>query len=141
MSPHRSDLWPPEREARLLKLAPTVPRVMDLAAALGTTRGAIVGKMARMRRSGTIIQTNFKHVRQPKPKTEPRMVTKPKPQSLPQPPEPVVVFTMRRLSLLELGPRTCRWPVGDGPPYLFCGNDTEPEQSYCPVHRIAAHHR
>jgi hypothetical protein len=67
----------------------------------------------------------------------------PKPrQPPPEPPraEPEI-FTMRRLTLLELGPGTCRWPVGDAPPYLFCGNPTDPDRVYCPVHHIVAHGR
>jgi GcrA cell cycle regulator len=50
---------------------------------------------------------------------------------------------MRRLSLLQLGPRTCRWPIGDvgAPEFCFCGNKTDPDRVYCPVHHVVAHGR
>ena len=65
------------------------------------------------------------------------------------PPPPVLVraepdaIAMRRLSLMELGHRTCRWPIGDPGKrgFCFCGNPTDPERSYCPAHHIAAHGR
>jgi GcrA cell cycle regulator len=70
-------------------------------------------------------------------------VSKPAPRA-PVRPEPAVeTFTMRRLSLLQLGPRTCRWPVGDvgEPGFCFCGNRTDADRVYCPVHHIVAHGR
>jgi GcrA cell cycle regulator len=44
--------------------------------------------------------------------------------------------TSRRLSLVQLGERTCRWPVGD--PMLadfhFCGNEPREASPYCTYH-------
>jgi GcrA cell cycle regulator len=40
----------------------------------------------------------------------------------------------RHLSLLELMPRQCRYPYGEGP-FTFCGHPTRPGVSYCPGHQ------
>lgn len=40
-------------------------------------------------------------------------------------------------SLLDLTNATCRWPLGDGPPFMFCGDPTADlanGQPYCPAH-------
>jgi GcrA cell cycle regulator len=44
-----------------------------------------------------------------------------------------VIPMTRNLTLLELGPRTCRWPIGDpqSPDFRFCGAPTESGQVYC----------
>jgi GcrA cell cycle regulator len=48
---------------------------------------------------------------------------------------------MRRLSIMQLTDRTCRWPVGDPGTagFFFCGNDTDLERAYCAVHHKVAH--
>jgi len=84
----------------------------------------------------------------------PRMVSAPEPppkprRGLPPPRDPMQPdptpepFTMRRLTLLELGPRTCRWPVGDPgtPQFCFCGNPTDRDRVYCTVHHVVAYYR
>jgi GcrA cell cycle regulator len=51
-------------------------------------------------------------------------------------PNILVMPTSRRLSLVQLGERTCRWPVGD--PMLadfhFCGNEPREASPYCTYH-------
>jgi GcrA cell cycle regulator len=51
-------------------------------------------------------------------------------------PNVIVMPTSRRLSLVQLGERTCRWPVGD--PMLadfhFCGNEPREASPYCTYH-------
>ena len=51
-------------------------------------------------------------------------------------PNVFVMPTSRRLSLVQLGERTCRWPVGD--PMLadfhFCGNEPRDASPYCSYH-------
>lgn len=64
--------------------------------------------------------------------------TLPKPRRGLPPPEPpypeLAVYTPRLRTLMELGPQHCRWPIGDEPPFLFCGAVREPGRSYCPGH-------
>jgi len=42
----------------------------------------------------------------------------------------------RRLSLMELTERTCKWPIGDPatPDFWFCGLPTEQGKPYCEAH-------
>jgi len=157
VSPHRSDLWTSEQEAQLLKLAATAPRIVDVADAMDKTRNSIVGKLARMRRNGQVGEiewslrpNRYKALkRSPGPRMPPHQPP-PKPRrGLPPPREPMQpeptpeIFTMRRLALLELGPRTCRWPVGDvgEPTFCFCGNETDRDRVYCTVHHVVAYYR
>lgn len=44
------------------------------------------------------------------------------------------------LSLLELSPDACRWPVADDPVF-FCGEPTEADCPYCLRHRALAYIR
>lgn len=46
----------------------------------------------------------------------------------------------RRLSLLELTERTCKWPVGDPATeeFWFCGLPTQPGKPYCEAHVAVA---
>lgn len=40
---------------------------------------------------------------------------------------------VRNLTLLDLGPSDCRWPLGDGP-FTFCGCPQNAASSYCDFH-------
>lgn len=44
--------------------------------------------------------------------------------------------TARKLSLLELNERTCKWPIGDPSTddFYFCGHPCAPEKPYCAAH-------
>ncbi|TNC74631.1 GcrA family cell cycle regulator [Rubellimicrobium roseum] len=44
--------------------------------------------------------------------------------------------TARRLSLMELTEKTCKWPVGDPatPNFWFCGMPVQPGKPYCEAH-------
>lgn len=44
-------------------------------------------------------------------------------------------YMCRRVELLDIETKDCRWPVEDGPPLLMCGNRiSEHHTSYCPYH-------
>lgn len=38
------------------------------------------------------------------------------------------------LTLMQLRPGQCKWPVNDGGPFLFCGHGTEEGRPYCTEH-------
>jgi len=62
-----------------------------------------------------------------KMQTEKRVIIAPVPPTLPGP---------GTYTLMDLGPRSCRWPVNEGHPFLFCGAITEDHnQVYCNHHR------
>jgi GcrA cell cycle regulator len=53
-----------------------------------------------------------------------------------RPMDDVVVPISRRLTLVELSERTCKWPVGDPlqDGFHFCGNDSGDASPYCGYH-------
>jgi len=53
----------------------------------------------------------------------------------------VVVPISRRLELVQLSERTCKWPVGDPlqPDFNFCGNDVGEAGPYCTYHSRLAY--
>lgn len=42
----------------------------------------------------------------------------------------------KKISLMELTERTCKWPIGDPATekFWFCGHDSEPGKPYCKTH-------
>ncbi|MEO0821662.1 MAG: GcrA family cell cycle regulator [Pseudomonadota bacterium] len=79
------------------------------------------------------------------PRREPavRDATQPRPPGLPTPEEENARATLaeiekmaRRLSLLELTERTCKWPIGDptDDDFHFCGLPVVPGKPYCEHH-------
>merc|ERR1712093_564303 len=42
----------------------------------------------------------------------------------------------RKISLMDLTERTCKWPIGDPATekFWFCGHDSEPGKPYCKTH-------
>nr|WP_319948239.1 GcrA family cell cycle regulator [uncultured Shimia sp.] len=95
----------------------------------------------------------------PEPKTEPAVPQKPAmsaarraiiPAGQPLPPQPSaneispealakvneVEKTAKKLSLMELTERTCKWPVGDPATdeFWFCGLNVQPGKPYCEAH-------
>ena len=154
---HRHDLWTRAQEAALLKICAHTHRASDIARALapfrhGVSRNSVIGKVERMRRAGHQIeigkpgggypeQNRQRKVRNPQSFARvetSRMSTPPKPQP---PPERSEVCSPRLLTLLELKPHHCRWPVGNKPPFLFCGARAEPGRPYCPAHTQVARGR
>jgi GcrA cell cycle regulator len=49
--------------------------------------------------------------------------------------------TAKRISLLELTERTCKWPIGDptDPNFHFCGHQAAPGRPYCAAHCAIAY--
>lgn len=42
------------------------------------------------------------------------------------------------VTLLDLKSFSCRWPVNDGNPFLFCGERAQPGGPYCACHAARA---
>lgn len=133
----------------------------------GTTRSAVIGKVARLRGKGEIrvraadqdVRSLRIHVPQKpsKPPTrnwsmdapngaQPRLAPVPQLRSKPiaAPPiarEPTLMPDGGRLTVLHLSDKTCRWPIGDvgSPDFCFCGNRPETGPPYCDYHtRVAS---
>jgi GcrA cell cycle regulator len=128
--------WTEERIELLKQLTVEGRSASIIAALLGVTRNAVIGKWHRLRLS-------LNRPPRPRPSRPPRVPRAPavirKPQiayitSLPfESPE-------NPLTLFELEPHHCRWPVGlEGGPHLFCGNTVADGRSYCGRHCKMAH--
>ncbi|MEM9764288.1 MAG: GcrA family cell cycle regulator [Pseudomonadota bacterium] len=98
-------------------------------------------------------------VREPEPEPAPppvpvrrepviRDASQPRPPGLPTPEEESARATLaeiekmaRKLSLLELTERTCKWPIGDPTEdnFFFCGLPALPGKPYCEHHVLVAY--
>lgn len=109
----------------------------QLAPALGTTRSAVIGLYNRhpvLRKSHPLrdrTPAQKTEIEKSKGRIKQRM-GEPKIKPLPLPAAPLAPNEPLNLQLHELDGSTCRWPVNDGHPYLFCGHPSDGK--YCAFH-------
>lgn len=107
------------------------------------TRNAVIGKAAR---SGIAIQGVIRNAGWFKPSDKPN-APPPAETAIPLPPEPIAIPVSRRVQLLELTFRSCRWPLGDprDDDFTFCGADRvkphDAYNAYCAAHAAVAYYR
>ena len=113
----------------------------------GVTRNAVIGKVHRLGLSNRVTSTTAK------PETmrvTPPAVRKIIPAGQPLPPQPSaneispealakvseVEKTAKKISLMELTEKTCKWPVGDPATddFWFCGLAVKAGKPYCEAH-------
>jgi GcrA cell cycle regulator len=102
------------------------PSASTATATKSVTRTATVTRPVTMTVGATALQTQFE--------------TEPVARQYLRPQEEVVVPISRRLKLVQLSERTCKWPNGDPltEDFNFCGNDCADTGPYCSYHaRIA----
>jgi GcrA cell cycle regulator len=130
--------WTDERVVLLKKLWGEGKTAAEIAKELGdVTRNAVIGKAHRLKLSSRVspIQQNAKKV-QPKAANEgkrpPRRVAN---DAL------MASIKVKRVSLADLGPRMCRWPLGDPQEddFSFCGCEIVPSLPYCLDHAKVAY--
>ena len=159
--------WTDERVETLRKLWAEGLSASQIAAQLGgVSRNAVIGKVHRLKLSSrgraTAAPTRQKKATQAsggaksvsRAATVARSVTtsigatalqqqfdaEPVARQYLRPVEDVVVPISRRLQLVQLSERTCKWPNGDplSEDFHFCGNDSAETGPYCTYHaRIA----
>lgn len=159
--------WTDERVELLRKLWSDGLSASQIAAQLGgVSRNAVIGKVHRLKLSArgrsTAAPTRQKKVSHgssgTKTAARAASVSRPMPVSIGatalqahfdaepvarqvlRPVENVVVPISRRLQLIQLTERTCKWPNGDPltEDFNFCGNDAAETGPYCSYHaRIA----
>lgn len=135
--PWHSSPWTPERIDRLKYLWDKGFSAGLIAIELHTTRNAVIGKIGRLGlewRKETQLRLSSRNSRS-KPARMPRPIIS-SPSSVDG---KIIVAPHRWVSLLDLRPRQCRWPHGDGPPFAFCGATVLEDFSYCPQHARAAY--
>ncbi len=106
--------WTDEMVAELARLWEQGLSTGDIGRQLGVSKNAVVGKAHRLGLTG---------------RPSPIKRTSPKPKK------------EKQLSLVDLGPNCCRWPIGDprDPGFHFCGKKALPGKPYCPEHAAVAY--
>ena len=150
--------WTDERVELLKKLWAEGLSASQIAGELGgVTRNAVIGKVHRLGLSGRAKTARPSTPRPRKPRAPNRTMRPrervigntalkaealpaeelaPRPEALPD----VVVPMMKKLNIMQLNERTCKWPVGDPTTddFHFCGCAAKPGLPYCEYHaRIA----
>ena len=98
---------------------------------LHITKSAVVG---RARRLGLPPRLSFVRRKPKKPELK-------SPDLKPSAPVQSADSAPRNLTLYELGYHDCRWPYGETAPFLFCGNPTHKDSSWCRKHHKMAYAR
>lgn len=131
----RNRCWPCERIEQLKQLwNEHLLSASQMAARLGITRGAVLGKAHRLNLPPhkSMLARERKPIAPRRPKRLPAVM--PVVDELP-PAEPAFLG----LTLLELKATTCRFAKGDAAPFLFCGQPVQDGSSYCPHHHRMTH--
>jgi GcrA cell cycle regulator len=122
----------------------------EIAADIGVSRNAVIGKLTRL----NLTRRNSDEPRRPRKKRATSALgLKPTPREqyvlleaiYARPQQPAIpdepIDEAQRCSLLELGDKRCRWPIGtpgvDG--FCFCGNAPFEGLPYCPGHSRLAY--
>lgn len=140
--------WTDERVAKLSKLWADGLSASQIAAELGgVTRNAVIGKVHRLGLSGRAKPTSSgakrakRTVRSSGYNTRPRSVSRSSSGSSYKSENAASVENMvapecKKLDLVDLSEKTCKWPHGDPATddFHFCGNKTKEETPYCEYH-------
>ena len=143
--------WTDERGEVLKKMWGEGQSASQIAKELGgVTRNAVIGKVHRLGLSNRAGGGGAKPAAKEKAAPKPKAAAAPTPAGQPQPPQPSaneispealakvneIEKKAKKLSLMELTERTCKWPVGDPATedFWFCGLAVKPGKPYCEAH-------
>jgi GcrA cell cycle regulator len=131
--------WTDDRVAAVTQLWAAGLSASQIAAQLGVTRNAVIGKLHRLGLLGSRPRSDATRriTSRPRAPSPRRRARRPKLATSPPCAEPEGPGEVDRLE--RLGPRQCRWPIGDprAEDFSFCGRRTE-TGPYCPAHRAVA---
>ena len=142
--------WTDERVTELRHLTEVEKfTAKQCATKFGVTRSAVIGAWSRngIKSKNGMLDTHPRPIgerpkrakRAKKQRQGPRILPKLLPASAPR--EIPIRADVKPISILELNNATCRWPIGERYPYLFCGAleaDLEAGVPYCPYHFVVA---
>lgn len=161
--------WTDERVEKLKELWAEGQTASQIAKALGgVSRNAVIGKVHRLGLSNRTAAAKPAAADEPEPDATPKADSIPEQEPpvsedsrpITEPEEEIeqtvaaeddvnplaalaaeVERSARKLSLLELNERTCKWPIGDPSTddFYFCGLPCEPEKPYCKAHVAVAY--
>lgn len=113
------EAWTKERDTQLRKLRDAGLTFSQIAAALAVTRSAVISRADRL----GLAKQGQPATRSKYPKRQ--ITAMPVPATMRDANTPVTLF--------DLEPHHCRWPVSDAP-YLFCADTKLDGSSYCERH-------
>lgn len=148
--------WTEERTERLKELWADGNSCSEIAALMGAvSRSAIIGKVHRLRAEGwnssRIVQPSKRRRTYPRPRATakaPKVKTAEAlerwrqslwPKGVNGTDAPEREPPSKRLTILELEDKSCRWPGDDYPLTTFCGADRTEDSPYCPAHKARAY--
>jgi GcrA cell cycle regulator len=142
--------WTPERIAQLRSFVDSGLTCSQIAAEIGITRNAVIGKIHRLglspgRPAAQPARANAPRGRRPRlptPRQTLRLVCTEAPGiAAGEVAESEMIDSAQRCSLLELTQNTCRWPVSDpdAADFSFCGNEAHTGFPYCAAHARMAY--
>ena len=140
--------WTPERIEQLRAHVGSGMTCSQIAAAIGVSRNAVIGKLHRLglssgRPAGASARANCppraRHSRGPTQRRLLRLAYARAP--LDEIMSGVVVISTHPCSLIDIDTHQCRWPIGDpaSTNFLFCGNDAIVGFTYCVGHARMAY--
>ena len=137
--------WTTERIDQLRHCVVTGLTCSQIAAEIGVTRNAVIGKIHRLglspsRPEGAAIICATR-ARQPRRTTQRRLLRLIGAPSIVGDMVEPEINSAQRCSLLEIAHNKCHWPIGDpqASDFVFCGNDAVTGFSYCPGHARMAY--
>jgi GcrA cell cycle regulator len=142
--------WNPERIEQLRHFVVAGLTCSQIAAEIGVTRNAVIGKLHRLglssgRPAGAPARSCPPRVARPRLSTQRqrlRLIHAQAPGFTDDPAtESAAVNSAQRCSLLELAQGKCHWPIGDpaAANFAFCGNEAIAGFSYCAGHARLAY--
>ncbi len=141
--------WTPERIAQLRSFLDSGLTCSQIAAEIGITRNAVIGKIHRLGLSPGRPATRppragvpgGRRPRPPSPRQMLRLVYADAPGIAAVAVDSEVIDSAQRCSLLELTQSACRWPVSDpgAADFSFCGNEAHTGFPYCAAHARMAY--
>jgi GcrA cell cycle regulator len=153
-TPSTGVTWNPERVAQLRAFVGAGMTCSQIAAEIGVTRNAVIGKIHRLglgpgrpaAAPGRVCPPRLRRPRLPSQRQLLRLISADAPLGRDVPTsEPGLVEHAQPCSLLDLEHGKCRWPVneratdGKTADFIFCGNQVLPGFSYCAGHARMAY--
>ncbi len=140
------ETWTPERVEQLRSHVASGLTCSQIAAEIGVTRNAVIGKIHRLglspvRPPGASARSCPPRARRPRLPSQRQLLRLMFAQAPCVAEEPESVDSAQRCSLLDLAHGKCRWPLG-GPgvaDLMFCGNEAIAGFSYCAGHARMAY--
>ncbi len=142
--------WTPERIEQLRNCVTSGLSCSQIAAEIGVTRNAVIGKIHRLglspgRPAAAPARSCPPRVRQPRHSPQRRflrLMFAPAPSLAgDEAAAPAAIDSTQRCSLVELAQGKCHWPIGDPctADFAYCGNEAIAGFSYCAGHARMAY--